>query len=191
MGWGGLWCRPPVHAGGEAAAAGDVPGEEGTAVERSTGHTHTHTTAEHTTAEQTAHTKRGELGCRPAGGAVAWEGLGRIPRTLEIGDGGTHAPLLVAPWPNTSGIGLEGRAADDDMLTPTGYPPPKTAAGTAHNHHSAHSTQPALRPHCATPRVEDNTAGGVRGGPASLRIAEAERDGEPDTLAWHVTLQAG
>jgi len=31
-------------------------------------------------------------------------------------------------------------------------PPPNTAADTAH---SAHSTQPALRPHRATPRVED------------------------------------
>jgi len=40
------------------------------------------------------------------------------------------------------------------MLTPTGYPPPNTAAGTAH---SAHSTQPALRPHRAIPREEDNT----------------------------------
>ena len=39
------------------------------------------------------------------------------------------------------------------MLTPTGSPPPpNTAADTAH---SAHSTQPALRPHRATPRVED------------------------------------
>ena len=37
------------------------------------------------------------------------------------------------------------------MLTPTGYPP-NTAADTAH---SAQSTQPALRPHRATPRVED------------------------------------
>ena len=35
-----------------------------------------------------------------------------------------------------------------DMLTPTGYPPPNTAAGTAH---SAHSTQPALRGHTALP----------------------------------------
>jgi len=42
----------------------------------------------------------------------------------------------------------------DDMLTPTGYPPPNTAAGTAHR---THSTQPALPPHRATPRVEDNT----------------------------------
>jgi len=43
---------------------------------------------------------------------------------------------------------------DDDMLTPTGPlpPPPDTAADTAH---SAQSTQPALRPHRATPRVED------------------------------------
>jgi len=49
-----------------------------------------------------------------------------------------------------------GRAAhDDDMRTPTGYPHPNTAAGTAH---SAHSTQPALLPpHLATPRVGDNT----------------------------------
>jgi len=38
------------------------------------------------------------------------------------------------------------------MLTPPGNPPPPTAADTAH---SAHSTQPALRPHRATPRVED------------------------------------
>jgi len=44
---------------------------------------------------------------------------------------------------------------DEDMLTPTGYPPPSnTAADTAH---SAHSTQPALRPHRATSRVEDKT----------------------------------
>ena len=41
---------------------------------------------------------------------------------------------------------------DDDMLTPTGYPPRNTAADTAH---SAYSTQAALRPHRATPRVED------------------------------------
>ena len=40
------------------------------------------------------------------------------------------------------------------MLTPTGYPPANTAAGTAH---STPSTQPALPPHRATPRVEDNT----------------------------------
>ena len=40
-----------------------------------------------------------------------------------------------------------------DVLTPAVYPPPNTAADTAH---SAHSTQPALRPHRATPRVEDN-----------------------------------
>jgi len=34
---------------------------------------------------------------------------------------------------------------DDDMLTPTGYPPaPNNAADMAH---STHSTQPALRPH--------------------------------------------
>ena len=44
-----------------------------------------------------------------------------------------------------------GGAADDDMPTPTGYPL-NTAADTAH---SAHSAQPALRPHRATPRVED------------------------------------
>jgi len=42
--------------------------------------------------------------------------------------------------------------SDVDMLTPTGYPPPNTAADAAH---SAHSTQPSLRPHRATPRVED------------------------------------
>jgi len=41
---------------------------------------------------------------------------------------------------------------DDEMLTPTGYPRPNTAADTAH---SAHSTQPALRPHRAAPRAED------------------------------------
>jgi len=43
-------------------------------------------------------------------------------------------------------------SAGDDMLTPTppqDPPLPNTAAGTAH---SAHSTQPALRPHRATPR---------------------------------------
>jgi len=40
------------------------------------------------------------------------------------------------------------------MLTPTGYPPPpNTAADMAH---STHSTQPALRPHRATPMAEDN-----------------------------------
>jgi len=39
-------------------------------------------------------------------------------------------------------------------LPPQGTPPHHTAAGTAH---SAHSTQPALPPHRATPRVEDNT----------------------------------
>jgi len=38
---------------------------------------------------------------------------------------------------------------DDDMLTPTGYPPSNTAAGTAH---SAHSTQPAPPPHRTTPK---------------------------------------
>ena len=43
--------------------------------------------------------------------------------------------------------------ADDDMLTPTGYPPPQ--------HSSRHgpltaSTHPALRPHRATPRAEDD-----------------------------------
>jgi len=32
----------------------------------------------------------------------------------------------------------------EDMLTPTGYPPPHTAAAMAH---STHSTQLALRPH--------------------------------------------
>jgi len=56
-----------------------------------------------------------------------------------------------------SDLSYETRAggdAADDMLTPTGYPPTHTAAGTAH---SAHSTQPALLPHRATPRVEDNT----------------------------------
>jgi len=37
---------------------------------------------------------------------------------------------------------------------PQGTPSPNTAADTAH---SAHSTQPALRPHRATPRVEDKT----------------------------------
>jgi len=41
---------------------------------------------------------------------------------------------------------------DDDILTPTGYPPPNTAADMAHSTHSAH---PALRPHRATPRTED------------------------------------
>ena len=44
---------------------------------------------------------------------------------------------------------------DDDMLTPTGYLPPNTAADTAH---SAHSTQPALRPHRATGKL----AGGIK-----------------------------
>jgi len=39
----------------------------------------------------------------------------------------------------------------DDTLTPTAYPP-HTAADTAH---SPHSTQPALRPHRATPRAEE------------------------------------
>jgi len=39
-------------------------------------------------------------------------------------------------------------------LPPQGTPPQNTAAGTAH---SAHSTQPALPPHHATPRVDDNT----------------------------------
>jgi len=38
------------------------------------------------------------------------------------------------------------------MLTPIGYPAPNTAADMAH---STHSTQPALRPHRVTPRVED------------------------------------
>jgi len=48
-----------------------------------------------------------------------------------------------------------GSRSDDDMLTPTGYPPPPhTAADTDY---SAHSTQPTLRPHRATPRVEDKT----------------------------------
>jgi len=41
---------------------------------------------------------------------------------------------------------------DDDMLTPTGYPPPNTPADMAH---STHSTQLALRPHRATLRAED------------------------------------
>jgi len=42
---------------------------------------------------------------------------------------------------------------EDDMLTPTGYPPPPThtAADMAH---STHSTQPALRSHRTTPRTE-------------------------------------
>ena len=45
-------------------------------------------------------------------------------------------------------------------LPPQG-PPPNTAADTAH---SAHSTQPALRPHRATPRVEDKSSPpGTRG----------------------------
>jgi len=39
------------------------------------------------------------------------------------------------------------------ICLPHRVPPPNTAAGTAH---SAHSTQPALRPQRATPRVEDN-----------------------------------
>jgi len=42
-------------------------------------------------------------------------------------------------------------AADDDMLT-QGTPRPNTAADMAH---STHSSQPALRPHRATPRAED------------------------------------
>jgi len=42
--------------------------------------------------------------------------------------------------------------SDDEMLTPTGYPSSNTAADMAH---STHSTQPALRPHRATPRVKD------------------------------------
>jgi len=60
-----------------------------------------------------------------------------------------EAEEAVASTERSSGVSF----FDDDMLTPTGYPPPNTAAGTAH---SAHSTQPALRPHRATPRVEDN-----------------------------------
>ena len=46
------------------------------------------------------------------------------------------------------------------MLTPTGTPSPHTAADTAY---SAHSTQPALRPHCATLRVEDKPPHCARG----------------------------
>ena len=45
---------------------------------------------------------------------------------------------------------------DDDTLTPTGYPPLNTAVDMAY---SAHSTQPALRPHRATSRVEDKETG--------------------------------
>ena len=45
--------------------------------------------------------------------------------------------------------GDEGGEADDDMLTPTGYPPTHTEADMAH------STQPALRPHRTTPMAED------------------------------------
>ena len=47
----------------------------------------------------------------------------------------------------------KGGATDDEMLTPTGYPSPLNAA--ADMAHSAHPTQPAPRPHRATPRVED------------------------------------
>jgi len=73
-----------------------------------------------------------------------------------------HTAAGTAPLQRTTGTALRvalpeppGRnnAHDDDMLTPIGYPPPNTAADTAH---SAHSTHPALRPHRATPRVEDN-----------------------------------
>jgi len=46
---------------------------------------------------------------------------------------------------------LYEKSYDADLLTPTGYPPPNIAADTAH---SAHITQPALRPHRA--RVNPN-----------------------------------
>jgi len=52
-----------------------------------------------------------------------------------------------------SGVLAHNSANDDVMLTPTGYPP-NTAANMAH---STHSTRPALRPHRATPRVEDKS----------------------------------
>jgi len=52
------------------------------------------------------------------------------------------------------GGGIPGGGMPMICLPPQGPPPPNTAAGTAH---SAHSTQPALPPHRATPRVEDNT----------------------------------
>jgi len=68
-----------------------------------------------------------------------------IPSTLLNPDTSGVAPPTHPP---TSGSRV---CVDDDMLTPTGYPPTHTAAGTAH---SAHSTQPArLPPHRATPRV--------------------------------------
>lgn len=35
------------------------------------------------------------------------------PQRLEIGDGGTHAALLVAPWPRSTDWALEGRASKE------------------------------------------------------------------------------
>ena len=73
-----------------------------------------------------------------------------------------HSPR-VAHYLITDEPPLSSLQNDDDMLTPTGYPPPNTAAGTAH---SAHSTQPALRPHRATPRVEAPSP--IQNGPTSV-----------------------
>jgi len=61
-------------------------------------------------------------------------------------------PKLLSWWWVGGGVSGDG---DDYMLTPAGYPPPpNTAADMAP---SRHSTQPALRPHRATPRAEDRT----------------------------------
>ena len=111
------------------------------------------------------------VGLRPA--APEWPGDGngrssRVPPVAEIDRPEIDRPgidqpdvglmsLSVSKWPGDSSRGrssLVPPAPDDDMLTPTGYPPPNTAADTAH---SVHGTQPALPPHRATPRVEDST----------------------------------
>jgi len=75
--------------------------------------------------------------------------------------------------------------ADDDMLTSTGYPRPNTAADTAH---SSHSTQPARRPHRATPRVEDDTPAERR--PHSIGLCSPLSEG-PDPGSAQRHLNAG
>jgi len=64
------------------------------------------------------------------------------------------------------------------MLTPTGYPPRNTAAGTAH---SAHSTQPALRPHRANPSARPASARSVGARPVSARRPQSARFNASDS----------
>jgi len=139
-------------------------------VKRSTGHTHTHTHREkhprhrHTHAHDENNTPNEDL----VGDAEDKRSLCHL--SSERLEDNRHSGLLLGEGSvcsvedkrslcQLSSTRLEDN--DDYMLTPTGYPSPNTAAGTAH---SAHSTQPALPPHRATPRVEDNTPADAHSG---------------------------